>query len=53
MKEMIVETSTAVGGDALVEIRGRTASVDSSLDNLVDNLLRRQKPKTAPTDLSS
>ena len=53
MKEMIVETSTAVGGDALVEIRGRTASVDSSLDNLVDNLLRRQKPKTAPTDSSS
>ena len=53
MREMIVETSTQVGGDALVEIRGRTASVDSSLDNIVNNLLRRQKPTTTPSDTSS
>ena len=49
MREMIVETSAEVGGDALIEIRGRTASVDSSLDNIVDNILRRQKLKTPPS----
>lgn len=53
MRELIVETSTQVGADTLVEIRGRTASVDSSLDNLVNNLLRRQKPKTPPADSMS
>jgi hypothetical protein len=50
MREMIVETSAEVGGDALDEMRGRTASVDSSLDNFVDNILRRQKAKTPPSD---
>jgi hypothetical protein len=49
MAEMVAETSAEVGGDALIEIRGRTASVDSSLDNLVDKFLRRQKPKTPPS----
>ena len=49
MREMIVETSIEVGGDALIEIRGRSASVDSSLDNIVDNILRRQKLKTPPS----
>ena len=53
MREMIVETSTEVGGDALIEIRGRTASVDSLLDNLVDNILKRRKPKTPPSDSAS
>jgi hypothetical protein len=49
MREMIVETSAGVGDDALTEIRGRTASVDSSLDNIIDNILRRQKLKTPPS----
>lgn len=53
MREMIVETTTEVGGDALVEIRGRTASVDSSLDQFVDNILRRRKPETPPSNSSS
>jgi hypothetical protein len=53
MREMIVETSAEVGGDALVEIRGRTASVDSSLDNFVDNILRRRKLITPPSSSSS
>jgi hypothetical protein len=48
MRELIVETSTAVGGDALDEVRGRSASVDSSLDELIDNILRRQKRETPP-----
>ena len=50
IREMIVETSTQVGDDALVEMRGRGASVDSSLDNLVDNILRRKKLQTPPSD---
>jgi len=50
MREMIVETSTQVGGDAMIEIRGRSASVDSSLDNIVDNIMRRRKLKTPPSD---
>ena len=53
MREMIVETSAEVGSDALTEVRGRTAAVDSSLDNVVDNLLRRQKPKTPPSGSNS
>jgi hypothetical protein len=43
IREIIVETSTQVGGDAMIEIRGRGASIDSSLDNVVDNILRRKK----------
>ena len=34
MREMIVETSAEVGSDALTDVRGRTAAVDSSLDNV-------------------
>jgi hypothetical protein len=49
MREMIAETSAEVGADALTEIRGRSASVDDSLDNIVDNILRRQKVKTPPS----
>lgn len=44
MREMIVETSAEVGSDALTDVRERTAAVDSSLDRVIDNLLRRQKP---------
>jgi hypothetical protein len=50
IREMIVETSAEVGGDAMIEIRGRSASVDSSLDNLVDNILRRKKLNPPPSD---
>jgi hypothetical protein len=50
MREMIEETSAELGSDALTEMRGRSASVDSSLDELVDNILKRQKPKTPPSD---
>jgi hypothetical protein len=53
MREMIEETSAELGSDALTEMRGRSASVDSSLDDIVDNLLRRQKPKTPPSGSSS
>ena len=49
MRELIAETSAEVGSDALTEIRGRSASVDSSLDTIVDNILRRQKLKTPPS----
>jgi hypothetical protein len=48
MREMIMETSAEVGGDALDEVRGRSASVDSSLDDMIDNILRRQKRETPP-----
>jgi hypothetical protein len=50
LREMIVETSAEVGSDALTDVRGRSASVDSSLDDMVDNLLRRQKPKMPASD---
>jgi hypothetical protein len=53
MREMIEETSAELGTDALTEMRGRSASMDSALDELVDNLLRRQKSKTPPADSSS
>jgi hypothetical protein len=53
MRELIAETSAEVGGDALDEVRGRSAQVDSSLDNIVDNILRRQKIRTPPTGSSS
>ena len=49
MRELIEETSAELGSDALTEVRGRSASVDSSLDNIVDNILRRQKLKTPPS----
>ena len=50
MREMIEETSAELGNDALTEMRGRSASVDSSLDDIVANILKRQKPKTPPSD---
>jgi hypothetical protein len=53
LREMIQDTTMDVGGDALVEMRERGASVDSSLDRLVDNILRRNKLQTPPTDSSS
>ena len=48
MRELIEETSAEVGSDALDEVRGRSASVDSSLDDLIDNILRRKKHETPP-----
>jgi hypothetical protein len=53
MRELIAETSAEVGGDALDEARVRSAEVDSALDNIVDNILRRQKIQTPPTGSSS
>jgi hypothetical protein len=47
-KMRAIETSAEVGGDALDEVRGRSASVDSSLDDIIDNILRRQKHETPP-----
>jgi hypothetical protein len=52
MRELIAETSAEVGGDALDEARVRSAEVDSSLDNIVNNILRRQKIQTPPTGSS-
>lgn len=53
MREMIIETSTEVGGDALTEVRARTASVDSSLDSIVDSILRRRKLKAPPSETAA
>ena len=53
MRELIVETSAEVGGDALDEVRGRSASVDSSLDDIIDNILRRKKHETPPSSSKS
>lgn len=48
MREIIMETSAEVGSDALDEVRGRSASVDNSLDDIIDNILRRKKRETPP-----
>jgi len=48
-RELIAEQGIETAGDATIEIRGRSAAVDSSLDNIVDNILRRQKLKTPPS----
>lgn len=48
MRELIVETSAEVGGDALDDVRGRSASVDSSLDDMINKILRRKKRGTPP-----
>jgi hypothetical protein len=53
LQQLITEASAEVGGDALTEIRGRSATVDSSLDDLVDRFLRRQKQRTPPGSPSS
>jgi len=48
VKELIAEQGMEVTGDAVTEMRERSAGVDSSLDNIVDNILRRQKSKVPP-----
>ncbi len=53
MRELIAEQGVEAAADASTEIRTRSAAVDSSLDNLVDNILRRQKSKTPPSGSSS
>ena len=53
MRELIAEQGVEAAADASTEIRTRSAAVDSSLDNLVDNILRRQKGKTPPSGSSS
>ena len=53
LRALIAEQSLETAGDASTEIRVRSAAVDSSLDNIIDNLLRRQKLKTPPADSSS
>lgn len=53
MRELIVETSAEVGGDALDDVRGRSASVDSSLDDMINKILRRKKRGTpSPSSIS-
>jgi hypothetical protein len=49
LRELIAEQSAAAATDVSTEIRQRSAAVDSSLDNIVDNLLRRQKQQTPPS----
>ena len=53
MRELIAEQGVEAAADVSTEIRTRSAAVDSSLDNLVDNILRRQKGKTPPSGSSS
>jgi hypothetical protein len=53
MRELITEASTDMGSDALTEIRGRSATVDGSLDNIIDKIFRRQKRPAPPSDSSS
>jgi hypothetical protein len=53
IRELIAEQGVEAAGDASTEIRTRSAAVDSSLDNLVDNLLRRQKLQKPPTGSSN
>ena len=51
MRELIEGQSVEFAGDAVSEFRGRSADVDTSLDNLVQTVLRRQKAKEPPPDL--
>jgi hypothetical protein len=53
MVDLITEASTEVGNDALIEVRGRSAMVDSALDGIVDKVLRRQKQQPPPGNPSS
>lgn len=50
IRELIAEQSVAAATDVSTEIRQRSATVDSSLDKVVNNLLRRQKQKTPPSN---
>ena len=49
IRELIAEQGVEVAGDASTEIRQRSAAVDSSLDKIVDNILRRQKHQEPPS----
>lgn len=53
LRDLIAEQGLAAADDATTEIRLRSAAVDSSLDNIVDNLLRRKKLNTPPAGSSS
>lgn len=49
IRDLIAEQGVEAAADASTEIRVRSAAVDSSLDNIVDNIMRRQKAKTPPS----
>ena len=49
IRDLIAEQGVEAAGDASTEIRVRSASVDSSLDNIIDNILRRQKLEKPPS----
>ena len=50
LRELIEGQSVELAGDAVSEFRGRSADIDTSLDNLVQNVLRRQKAEAPPPD---
>jgi hypothetical protein len=52
LRELIAEQGVEVTTDAVTEVRVRSAGVDSSLDNIVDNILRRQKSRVPPPSSS-
>jgi hypothetical protein len=49
IRDLLAEQGVEAAGDVSTEIRVRSAAVDSSLDNIVDNIMRRQKAKTPPS----
>lgn len=49
IRDLIAEQGVEAAGDVSTEIRVRSAAVDSSLDNIVDNILRRQKLQKPPS----
>ena len=49
IRELIAEQGVDAASDASTEIRVRSAAVDSSLDRIVDNILRRQKLHKPPS----
>ena len=49
IRDLIAEQGVEAAGDASTEIRLRSAMVDSSLDNIIDNILRRQKLEKPPS----
>ena len=53
IRDLLAEQGVEAAGDVSTEIRVRSAAVDSSLDNIVDNIMRRQKAKTPPSGSSS
>jgi hypothetical protein len=50
LRELIQGQSVELAGDAVSELRGRSAAVDTSLDELVHTALSRQKAKAPPPD---